>query len=307
MNNKNIIIAGAIAVGLYLFSQTKKILPGTGAQKVAQRIRPPAPSTIRQRTAQKIAQKVAQKVAQMDISEMPVQLLRYLVAHAAAQEKTGKEVAALKAEVARREAAWLATHKAPTKRIGQPTTQAARIAALRKAAVRKATAQKIGKKIGKTVAQKVVSKIQEETGGRTGMALVIYLQKKAAVMHAAATQAVNAAKNNTKAILPSSKWAGGRTGMALAIYLKKREEAIKRAVAQAKAAVPITRLFPGAERSKIIPYSESSKHSYYGPKSHKLQNEGYMVEWQKRHYNSIEAYHDRKEQYVLSHPEYWKK
>jgi len=103
--NKNIIIAGAIAVGLYLLSQTKK-------------------------TSQKIAQKIAQKVAQMDISEMPVQLLRYLIAHAAAQEKTGKEVAALKAEVARREAAYLA-------------------------AVRKAAAQKIGKKIGKKVARKV--------------------------------------------------------------------------------------------------------------------------------------------------------
>ena len=229
MNNKNIIIAGAIAIGLYLSSQTKK-------------------------TPQKITQKIAQKVAQMDISEMPVQLLRYLIAHAAAQEKTGKEVATLKAEVARREAAWKAAQKA---------------------AVRKAAAQKIGKKIGKKVAQKVAPQILEDTGGRTGMALVTFLQKKLAAMHAAATQAALAAKNNSKIILPSSKWAGGRTGMALAIYLKKREEAIKRAVAQAKAAVPISILFPGAEKSRIVPYSESSKHSYYGPKSHKLQNEGY--------------------------------
>ena len=35
MNNKNIIIAGAIAIGLYLFSQTKKILPMTLQQKAA--------------------------------------------------------------------------------------------------------------------------------------------------------------------------------------------------------------------------------------------------------------------------------
>ena len=152
MNNKNIIIAGAIAVGLYLFSQTKT---------TAQKIWPTAPSTIRQRTAQKIAQKIAQKVApkrigqptteaariaallrataqKENIFELPVQLLRYLIAHAAAQKKTGKEVVALKAEVARREAAY--------------------IAAKRKAAVRKAAAQKIGKKIGKTVAQKVAQK-----------------------------------------------------------------------------------------------------------------------------------------------------
>ena len=87
--NKNIIIAGAIAVGLYLFSQTKKV-----------------------------AQKVAQKV---DISILRVEWLRYMVAHAALFKITKKEVVALKAEIARREAAW-------------------------KAAVRKATAQKIGKK-----------------------------------------------------------------------------------------------------------------------------------------------------------------
>ena len=108
MNNKNIIIAGAIAIGLYLFSQTKK-------------------------TPQKITQKIAQKVAQMDISEIPVQLLRYLIAHAAALKQTGKEVIALQAEVARREVVWKAAQKA---------------------AVRKAAAQKIGKKIGKKVAQR---------------------------------------------------------------------------------------------------------------------------------------------------------
>jgi len=292
MNNKNIMLVGAIAIGIYLFLQGKSIFPAAASQ------------TTWQRTAQKVSQKV-------DISRLPVAQIRYMISHAAALKKTREEVAALKAEEAWRVARSKSEYLVAQKRIGQPITRAAYIAALRKAAaqkkVRQEAAQKIGKIIGKKVAQKVVPMITEETGGRKGMALVIYLQKKAAVMHAAATQAVNAAKNNTKAILPSSKWAGGRTGMALAIYLKKREEAIKRAVAQAKAAVPITRLFPGAERSKIIPYSESSKHSYYGPKSHKLQNEGYMVEWQKRHYNSIEAYHDRKEQYVLSHPEYWKK
>ena len=90
--NKNIIIAGAIAIGFFILSQPKKI------------------------TA--IAQKVAQKV---DISKLPVQRLRYVIAHAAALKKTGKEVAALRAEEARRVVAW-------------------------KAAVRKATAQKIGKK-----------------------------------------------------------------------------------------------------------------------------------------------------------------
>ena len=159
MNYKGIIIAGAIAIGVYLFSQGKSIFSAA------------APQTTGQRTAQKVSQKV-------DISRLPVAQIRYMIAHAAAQKKTGKEVAALKAEVARREAAWKAAvrkaaaqkiaqkiaqkvaQKVAPKRIGQPTTQAARIAALRKAvarkaAVRKAAAQQIGKIIGKKVAQKI--------------------------------------------------------------------------------------------------------------------------------------------------------
>ena len=264
MNNKNIIIAGAIAIGIYLFSQGKAIFSAA-------------------------TQKAAQKV---DISRLPVEWLRYMIAHAAAYKKIGKEVAALKAEEARRVAAWVAAHKTAARK-----------------KIRREAARKIGKIIGKKVAQKVVPRISEETGGRTGMALYIYLKKKAVAMHAAATQAAKAAKNNSKVILPSSKWAGGRTGMALAIYLKRREEAIKRAAAQAKAAItrPVTRLFPGAEKSRIIPYSESSKHSYYGSKSHKLQNEGYRIEMNKRQANSIEAYDDSKLRYVSTHPEHWKR
>jgi len=72
MNNKNIIIAGAIAVGLYLFSQTKTTAQEVSqevAQKVAQRTRSTATPAIRKRTAQKIAQKIAQKVAQKVVKE----------------------------------------------------------------------------------------------------------------------------------------------------------------------------------------------------------------------------------------------
>ena len=163
MDNKNIIIAGAIAIGLYLFSQTKKILPGTGAQKVA-------PKRIGQPTteAARIAALIRATAQKENISELPVQLLRYLIAHAAAQKKAGKEVIALKVEIARREAAWSAAHKAAPKRIGQPITRAAfiaakRKAAQRKAAVRKAAAQKIGKIIGKKVAQKVAQKTTPTT------------------------------------------------------------------------------------------------------------------------------------------------
>jgi len=172
MNNKNIILAGAIAIGLYLFSQGKSIF-SAAAQK-------------------------------LDISRLPVAQIRYMIAHAAALKKTREEVAALKAEEARRAAAWKAAQKL---------------------AVRKAAAQKIGKKIGKTVAQNLAQKIK-------------------------AQRAVRA-------------W-----------YAKRQRPYIQRPRPNRKQKA--TRLFPGAEKSRIIPYSESSRHSYYGPKSHKVLNEGYM-------------------------------
>ena len=142
MNKKGLIVAGAIAVGVYLLSQGKSIFSAA------------APQTTGQRTAQKVSQKV-------DISRLPVARIRYMIAHAAALKKTREEVAALRAEEARRVVAW-----------------------------------------------------------------------KAAVT-------------------------------------KKKNEDIKKKQISSK-------LFPGSEKSRVIPYSESSKHSYYGPKSHKVLNEGYM-------------------------------
>jgi len=57
-------------------------------------------------------------------------------------------------------------------------------------------------------------------------------------------------------------------------YAKKQKPYIQRPNPNKKQR--IAKLFPGAERSRIIPYSESSRHSYYGPKSHKVLNSGYM-------------------------------
>ena len=90
------------------------------------------------------------------------------------------------------------------------------------AALRKATAQKIGKKIGKTVAQK--------------MSQIIKARRAVMAQHG-----------------------------------KRQRPQIQRPRPKKIA----SRLFSGSEKSRIIPYSESRKHSYYGPKSHRLQNEGY--------------------------------
>ena len=233
MNNKNIIIAGAIAIGFYILSQSKKIT--ATAQKVAQKV---APKRIGQPTTRAayiaaLRRAAAQRAAarKVDISKMPVQRLRYMIVHAAAQKKTGKEVAALEAEVARREAAYLA-------------------------AVRKAAAQKIGKIIGKKVAQK--------------MPLNVKIRRAV-----------------------------------IAQYAKRQRPQIQRPRPNKKQIA--SRLFSGAEKSRIIPYSESSKHSYYGPKSHKLQNEGYRVESNKRLAKGVKANHNRVIKDVLSNPKLWKK
>jgi len=270
MNKREAIKILLVGIGAFLLHNIfMRTAAGTAAEKVAEpTIQITQEEAARERT---VAEKIAKKVAEKRIGQ-PITRAAYI---AAAQKKAAQKAAA---------------KRVAGKRIGQPITRAAYIAAAQKKAAQKAirqeTAQKIGKIIGKKVAQKVAPRILEETGGRTGMALVIYLKKRAAAMQVAATQAANAVKTNSKILLPSSKWAGGRTGMALAIYLKKRVISIEQALAQAKAALtrpntptqPLhtaSKLFPGSERSRIIPYSESSKHSYYGPKSHRLQNEGY--------------------------------
>jgi len=95
--NKNIILAGAVAIGIYFLSQAKKIPFIAGAQ------RSPSATTsmVRQRTAQKIAQKVAQKIAQkvapkrigQPITQAArIAALRKAAARKAAAQKIGKKI-----------------------------------------------------------------------------------------------------------------------------------------------------------------------------------------------------------------------
>jgi len=198
MKSKNIIIVGAVAIGIYLLSQAKKIPFIAEAQKTVRRSSPATTPTIRQRTAQKIAQKIAQKVARK-----------------AAPKRIGHPTT---------QAARIAAQRIAAQRKAAQRKAAQRIAAARKAAVRKAAARQIGKKIGKTVAQKIWQ---------------LRKTRRAVVAQHAKTQRPQI----------------------------QRPKPSKKQIA--------SRLFPGVERSRIIPYSESSRHSYYGPKSHKLRNEGY--------------------------------
>jgi len=228
MTSKNIIIVGAVAIGIYLLSQAKKIPFIAEAQKTVRRSSPATTPTIRQRTAQKIAQKIAQKVARKAapkrIGHPTTQAARIAAQRIAAQRKAAQRKAAQRKAAQRIAAQRIAAQRKAAQRIAAQRKAAQRIAAARKAAVRKAAARQIGKKIGKTVAQKIWQ---------------LRKTRRAVVAQHAKTQRPQI----------------------------QRPKPSKKQIA--------SRLFPGVERSRIIPYSESSRHSYYGPKSHKLRNEGY--------------------------------
>ena len=191
MNNKNIVIAGAIAIGLYLFSKTKKIISRTDAQRGAVRKKappykappyktppykaplqktpfdyirertPPTPATTIKKRTGVSGYEVGRIAHKMAYERARKQRERIAAARRAVLEEAKRkriQIAEANRKAAAQKIAQKVAQKVALKRIGQPTTWAAYIAAKRKAALRKAAAQKTGKKIGKTVAQKVAQK-----------------------------------------------------------------------------------------------------------------------------------------------------
>ena len=175
MTSKNIILAGMAAIGIYLFSQAKKIPFITEAQRSPSA----ATQTIRQRTAQKIsqriAQKVAQKVAPVNIYEYMRERARMHKAIPIRSKKIARKIPSVGTPAARRRMAQkieeTRNRKMREQMVVEQRAVVAREAAVRKAAaqkkaaahkaaVRKATAQKIGKKIGKTAAQKIFQNLK---------------------------------------------------------------------------------------------------------------------------------------------------
>jgi len=141
MNYRSIIVAGAIAIGLYLFSKTKKISDIAAERKTAQSGLPAVSPTIRQRTAQKIAQKIAQKVAPKRIGQPTTQAARI----AAAQRAAAQRAAARRAAAQRAAAQRAAAQRAAAQRAAAQRAAAQRAAAQRPAAQR-AAAQKVAQK-----------------------------------------------------------------------------------------------------------------------------------------------------------------
>jgi len=171
-------------------------------------------------------------------------------------------------------------------------------------AVRKAAAQKIGKKIGKTVAQNIT---QKRIGVPISRAAYIAARRKAAARKAAVRKAAaqKIGKKIGKTVAQNFLQKIKARRAVIVQHAKRQRPQIQRPRITKKQIA--SKLFSGAEKSRIIPYSEASKHSYYGPKSHKLLNEGYRVESNKRQANSVEANHRAVLREVLSNPKLWRK
>ena len=154
-NIKNIIIAGAIAVGLYLFLHSKKILPMTLAQRAAwhEKVsrRMAQMSTAEKIRALKAARKGKAAAEGTPETETRLTLMeRMLAIRAAAEEKVSEEEQGTGFDYIR--------ERNPL----TPAVPVEKTQDKKKTAVKKATAKKIAQKIAQKVAEKVKKKKAEE-------------------------------------------------------------------------------------------------------------------------------------------------
>ena len=255
MNKKEIIILAAIGAGVYILSQVKAmktyIAPQyakTAAEKVAEKVAEEENEYIRERTPLTPAVPMPRRIAE----EIP-----------------------------------------------DAATPAARRRMAKKIALRKRTAKKIAEKIGKRVVEGLDWKTFFSTSSVMKIRDPMARMKK--ILEAKRLKKIPLLGSTRRIARPISHMQAIRDRITRAAARKKaqREAAarskpphriarpispmqairdmITRAAARKKAQreAAARKLFPGAERSRIIPYSESSRHSYYCPKSHRLQNEGY--------------------------------
>ena len=157
MNNKNIIIAGAIAVGLYLFFHKKKNIPMTIAQKAAwhEKVshRMAQMSTAEKIRALKAARKekaAAEGTPETETRLTPMEMALAMRAAAEEKEKEVQEEQGMGFDYVRE-------RNPPTPAVPVEKTQDKK-----KTAVKKATAKKIAQKIAQKVAEKVKKKKAEE-------------------------------------------------------------------------------------------------------------------------------------------------
>jgi len=227
MNNKNIIIAGAIAIGVYLLSQGKEILSIPAAyttrQKTAQkRIGQPITRAAYIAAAQKkVAERVPERRPVLPAIPMPKKIAQKKVV------RTGMalKIYGLKKAIAAAQALRLST-MAPGAVLPPLIAKVVQDRTV-KAALRKAAAQKIGKIIGKKAAQKRI-------GQPTTRAEYMAAARK--------TVARKAAVHNVVA-----RWVAARK----AALQKAAAQKIRKKVAQ-KVAQKTTPVTPSARRKKRL-------------------------------------------------------
>ena len=302
MNKKEIIILAAIGAGVYILSQVKAmktyIAPQyakTAAEKVAEKvaeeenehIRERTPLTpavpmprriaeeipdaatpaarrrmaekiaIRKRTAKKIAEKIGKTVAEKIISKAAIQPgLDWKTFFSTSSVMKIRDPMARMKKILEAKRLGKIPLLGSTRKIARPIShmQAVRDWITRAAARKKAQKEAAARSKPPHRIARPISHMQAVRDWITRAAARKKAQKAAAAR----------SKPPHRIALPISPMQAIRDMITRAAARKK---------AQREAAA--RKLFPGAERSRIIPYSESSRHSYYGPKSRKLQNEGY--------------------------------
>jgi len=153
-NYKSLLIAGAIAVGLYLFLHRKKNIPMTTAQKAAWHDqvshRMAQMSTAEKIRALKAARKekaAAEGTPETETRLTPMERMLAIRAAAEEKEKEAEEEQGTGFDYIRERA---------------PYNEAVPVEDKKKAEVRKATAKKIAQKIAKKIAEKVMKKADDK-------------------------------------------------------------------------------------------------------------------------------------------------
>ena len=302
MNNKSILLAGAIAVGMYLFSQTKTTAQKIAqkiAQKVAQKVVKEEDEYIRERTPPTLATTI-QKRTGVPVSE--AQMIAEKIAYERARKQRERIAAAHRAmlERAYRKRIQIAAEnrKAAAQKIAQKIARkvAQRTRSTAKPTIRKRTAQKVAQKIAQKVAQKVVPVMKHKTthSSWTPTAWPVHtVHKKSTLFHYSKPQkkkdlsVLHTAIKWRRALIPPRPKSSIRKAVAI-----KKQRALMGALYAKAAAVHKLRLLSGRpiqhwtkpRARKIVQKSTQNKSpTDKRKKIHKiLSHRKYPLYWQRR-------------------------
>jgi len=292
MNKKEIIILAAIGAGVYILSQVKAmktyIAPQyakTAAEKVAEKVAEEENEHIRERTPLTPAVPMPRRIAEKIPDAATPAARRRMAEKIAIRKRTAKKIAEKIGKRVAKGLDWKTFFSTSSiMKIRDPMARMKKIL----------EAKRLGKipLLGSTRKNVNISRLP--------VAQIRYMISHAAALRKTreevaalkAEEALRVARSKAAQKVAVRKAAAQKIGKKIGktvaqkipLYIKIRRAVIAQYAKRQRPQIqrpnpnkkqPTSKLFPGAERSRIIPYSESSRHSYYGPKSHKLQNEGY--------------------------------